>query len=200
MAPFNAAETVELLHSLAQHLPNEDDDRKKIAEAAFGLARAVQPLYDQVQHLLYSAVVVPVIRAANDLELLRLLTEGPKSTKELVTKTGADEDLLRKALRILRYLAAYHVIEQQDVDGWKASPLTKELAEPDKTLFDWYGDHLENLAFFMGFLPVARSPKARKWIDSDLPDVVASKARGPDDVLFVDIGGNVGNQWFDLQK
>ena len=90
-------------------------------------------------------------------------------------------------------------IEHKSPEGAERIPLNIG-HRTDKTLFDWYGDHLENLAFFMGFLPVARSPKARKWIDSDLPDVVASKARGPDDVLFVDIGGNVGNQWFDLQK
>lgn len=91
----DTAKIVEQLRELARNVPASDVDGRIIADAALALARAVQPAYDQMQHLAYSAVVPAVIRSANDLDLLKILVGGKQSTGELVAQTGADKDLLR---------------------------------------------------------------------------------------------------------
>lgn len=70
----------------------------------------------------------------------------------------------------------------------------------NKQLFPWLQDHPENLAFFLGWLPVARSEDSKRWVDTDLPEIIASRATSADAVLFVDVGGSVGNQCVDLRK
>lgn len=70
----------------------------------------------------------------------------------------------------------------------------------DKPLFPWFQEHPENLEFFMGWLPVARSGDSKRWVDTNLPELIASQATSAEAVLFVDVGGPVGNQCVDLRK
>jgi hypothetical protein len=157
------------------------------------------------------------------------------------------------AVRILRYLAAYKLIEQTDVDKWAGSSLTKELSEDGnqngikhqsgfhfevlidrltsyrfytcgvgyaaiptflaktnyrnvedhkdgpfqegfktkESLFEWYQHQQDNLEYFMRWLPKHRGRKT--WVDTALVQEIVSKQELDGTVLFVDIGGNVGN-------
>lgn len=95
---LDTARKVELLHEFARDVSTTDSNGRELPMRLLALARTVQPIYDQMQHLAYSAVVPAVIRSANDLDLLRTLARGARSTAELVAQTGADEDLLSMSL------------------------------------------------------------------------------------------------------
>lgn len=142
----NTSSIIDFLRKLATDPPQDEGQRKEIAAAAHDLARAVEPLYDQTQRLIYSHTIVPTMDTANDLGLLALLSDPvgtARSTQELAESTGADPQLLsmhpwrsnqaQKMLtlaivRILRFLAVYKLIDQPGVDLWAGSALTKELS------------------------------------------------------------------------
>jgi hypothetical protein len=92
-----AATTLELLKELVAHPPQDEVERKQVALAAYDLARAVEPLYDQVQRLVYTNILLPLMTTAVDLKLFQHLSDPigePHSTKQLAELTGADEKLL----------------------------------------------------------------------------------------------------------
>ena len=97
--PLSTAEILIQLRALSNHLPENEIDRKQIAEAAKDLARAAEPLQDQTQRLLYSNLVLPIVRVAVDLDLLELLSipvGKVYATEALAATTKVDSLLLSK--------------------------------------------------------------------------------------------------------
>ena len=96
MSPTIAERLVQL-HRLAETLPEDDGERKQIAEAAKALARAAEPLYDQTQRLVYSNLVLPIVRVAVDLDLFKHLSRPvgkAHDTDKLAALTKTDPLLL----------------------------------------------------------------------------------------------------------
>ena len=94
---LTTGDKVTQLGYLATTLPEDEAERKQIAEAAKALARAAEPLYDQTQRLVYSNLVLPIVRVAVDLQLLEILSYPPGkvyATQELALATKADPLLL----------------------------------------------------------------------------------------------------------
>ena len=93
----NTAAVLKTLQDIAAKPPDSEADRKQIAKAAYELARAVEPLDDQAQRLIYSQTIVPLMVTANDIHLFEILSKPVGqtfSTRELAEKTGSDETLL----------------------------------------------------------------------------------------------------------
>ena len=84
-----------------------------------------------------------------------------------------------------------------NVDDGNDCPFQEGLGT-DKDLFEWYAGKPENLEYFMKWLQKHRG--ARHWTDTDLVQSLASKSTGDDTILFVDVGGNVGNVCVELRK
>ncbi len=47
---------------------------------------------------------------------------------------------------------------------------------------------------------LAKHRGERQWTDTDLVQTLSSKTNGDDTILFVDVGGNVGNVCVDLRR
>jgi hypothetical protein len=95
---------VEQLQAMKGSLPDSVHDRKLVAEAAKELARAAEPVYDQTQRVLYSNLILPVVRVAVELKLFKLLSEGsPKhfTTSQLAAATRADPITLSRSVCVI---------------------------------------------------------------------------------------------------
>ncbi len=140
------AERLAQLYRLAETLPENDGERKQIAEAAKALARAAEPLYYQTQRLVYSNLVLAVVRVAVDLDLFKHLSTPvgkAHDTDKLAALTKADPLLLSMLatnkppvevltdwiVRILRFLATYNIIDEPSPGAWAGSFWTQDIAE-----------------------------------------------------------------------
>ena len=88
---------IDFLRKSAANPPQDGAERKQVAAAAHDLARAVEPVYDQAQRVIYSHTVLPVMDTANDMGLLAILSNPlgkGHSMQELAKSTGADGKLL----------------------------------------------------------------------------------------------------------
>ena len=141
----NTAERLAQLDDLTRNLPDDETECKQIAEAAKALARAAEPLYDQTQRLMYSNLILPLVRVAVDLRLFEHLSNPVGkvyATGELAALTKADPLLLSKICndseleerltdliaRIIRFLAAYKIVEEPRAGSWAGSAWTQDIA------------------------------------------------------------------------
>lgn len=85
----------------------------------------------------------------------------------------------------------------RNVEDLKGCPLQQGLGTTE-SLFEWYAHQPENLEYFMKWLPKHRGSKS--WLDSGLVEEIVSKQDEDDTVIFIDVGGNVGNICVDLRK
>lgn len=97
MMATSTTEVLKQLHELEANLPADESGRRQVAEAAKNLARAAEPVYDQTQRLVYSNLILPLVRVAVDLELFQTLSSDPAksfATDELAVTTKADPLIL----------------------------------------------------------------------------------------------------------
>lgn len=124
---------LESLESLAAgNIPNclriNDDKRRRCLEAMRMASLRLEKPWDVMQRLVFCTLPPNIVQVGIDLGLWRLLDSrngAAMSVSELAVELGAEKDLL---VRLLRYAATQWMIEQVDVEMYRATDLTHHLS------------------------------------------------------------------------
>ncbi|EUC41460.1 hypothetical protein COCMIDRAFT_40378 [Bipolaris oryzae ATCC 44560] len=124
---------LESLESLATgkipiSLCNDDEKRLRFLEAARMASLKLEQPWDTMQRLIFCALPPNMAQVGIDLGLWRLLSERGGtaiSASELATELGVEKPLL---IRILRYAATQWMVEQVDIDKYRATNITHYLS------------------------------------------------------------------------
>ncbi|OJJ98276.1 hypothetical protein ASPACDRAFT_44781 [Aspergillus aculeatus ATCC 16872] len=128
----SATETQALLANLAalrQEVPEDDDLRRQLSRALSQALVVVERPLETVHRLSFAPLQLTMTKVGIDLNLFEILVSKgePMSLVELSQATGADPVLIA---RILRYLAAFHLLAETGVDRFQATPVTQALTVP----------------------------------------------------------------------
>lgn len=129
-----AADSIlESLESLAAgnipiSLRNDEEKRLRFLEAARTASLKLEQPWDTMQRLIFCALPPNIAQVGIDLGLWRLLSERGGtaiSASELAAKLGVEKPLL---VRVLRYAATQWMVEQVDIDTYRATDITHYLS------------------------------------------------------------------------
>jgi hypothetical protein len=129
-----AADSIlESLESLAAgnipiSLSNDEGKRLRFLEAARMASLKLEQPWDTMQRLIFCALPPNMAQVGIDLGLWKLLSERGEtaiSASELAVKLGVEKPLL---VRILRYAATQWMVEQVDIDTYRATNITHYLS------------------------------------------------------------------------
>lgn len=129
-----AADTIlDSLESLAAgnipiSLRNDEEKRLRFLEAARMASLKLEQTWDTMQRLIFCALPPNMAQVGINLGLWRLLSErrgASMSASELATELGVEKPLL---VRILRYAATQWMVEQVDIDKYRATNITHYLS------------------------------------------------------------------------
>ncbi|KLJ08368.1 hypothetical protein EMPG_16199 [Blastomyces silverae] len=122
------AALISQLHSLAPRLIDDHDLEAK--RKALQIVKTLRVQLEQPENvavdLAFSPMIAVSARIAVNLKLFKhIVQEGPVTSARLAELSGAEELLI---IRILRPLAAVHLVEEVDSRTWEATRVTEAMA------------------------------------------------------------------------
>ncbi|OJD27342.1 hypothetical protein ACJ73_01256 [Blastomyces percursus] len=128
MSKKGPAELITQLHSLTPRLIEEQDLEAK--KEALQIVKTLRVQLEQPENVAVDMAFSPMIavsaRIAVDLKLFKhIVQEGPVTSARLSELSGAEELLI---IRILRPLAAVHLVEEANSRTWAATRVTEVMA------------------------------------------------------------------------
>lgn len=109
-------------------LRNNDEKRRRFLEAARMASLKLEQPWDTMQRIIFGALPPNIVQVGIDLGLWRLLDSrngAAVSVTELAAELGAEKALL---VRLLRYAATQWMVEQVDVELFRATSITHQLS------------------------------------------------------------------------
>lgn len=130
VAADNLLESLESLAAgnIPSCLRSNDEKRRRCIEAMRMASLKLETPWDTMQRLVFCTLPPNIVQIGIDLGLWRLLDSRngvAMSVDELATELGAEKALL---VRLLRYAATQWMVEQVDVEMYRATSLTHQLS------------------------------------------------------------------------
>ncbi|KAK4499366.1 hypothetical protein PRZ48_009879 [Zasmidium cellare] len=121
---------IETLNTTDKSIFHGDEiSRMKAARAARKLAQRLEAPWERMYtEIINKSSELVSVKTCTDVKLWSCLSSTPQTSAHLAEKTGMDQGLLR---RMLRVLVTMDFVEEADVDTYVETEMSKELRDPD---------------------------------------------------------------------